>query len=100
MFEKLRQTVAEFIDDDCPTLAAALAYYTIFSLPPLLYIVIVVAGLVVGRDAVQAAIQQQVQSILGGSVSGQVATMASGGAGQASGSGFLGLAISVIGLIF
>jgi membrane protein len=40
MFPKLRQAVNDFIADDCPTLAAALAYYTVFSLPPLLFIIL------------------------------------------------------------
>jgi membrane protein len=99
MIEKFRQAIKEFIDDDCPTLAAALAYYTIFSLPPLLFIIIVVAGFVVGRETVQAAIQRQVQGMLGGAASGQVSTMASS-AGQTSGGGIFGLAISAVGVIF
>ena len=99
MFQKFRQAIKEFIDDDCPTLAAALAYYTIFSLPPLLFIIIVVAGFVVGRDAVHAAIQQQVQGMLGGAASGQVSTMASS-AGQTSEGGILGLVISGVGVLF
>jgi membrane protein len=99
MFATFRQAVREFIDDDCQTLAAALAYYTIFSLPPLLFIIIVVAGLVVGREAVQAAIQQQVQAMMGGAASGQVSTMASS-AGETSGGGIAGLVISIVGVIF
>ena len=99
MIGNFRQAIAEFIDDDCPTLAAALAYYTIFSLPPLVFIIIVVAGFVVGREAVQAAIQQQVQAMLGGAASGQVSTMATT-AGQTSAGGILGLTVSVAGVIF
>ena len=99
MFAKFRQAIKEFIEDDCQTLAAALAYYTIFSLPPLLFIIIVVAGFVVGREAVQAAIQQQVQAILGGAISGQVSTMATS-AGQTGGGGMLGFTVSIIGVIF
>ena len=99
MFSKLRQAVNEFIADDCPTLAAALAYYTVFSLPPLLFIIIVVAGFVVGRETVQSAIQQQVQSMMGGAASGQVGTMATS-AGQTSAGNVFGLAIAIAGLIF
>ena len=99
MFSKLRQAVNEFIADDCPTLAAALAYYTVFSLPPLLFIIIVVAGFVVGRETVQSAIQQQVHSMMGGAASGQVGTMASS-AGQTSAGSVFGLAIAIAGLIF
>lgn len=99
MFSKLRQAVNEFIADDCPTLAAALAYYTVFSLPPLLFIIIVVAGFVVGRETVQSAIQQQVQSMMGGAASGQVGTMATS-AGQTSAGNVFGLAMALAGLIF
>ena len=35
-FALVRDSVKEFLEDDCPTQAAALSYYTIFSLPPLL----------------------------------------------------------------
>ena len=31
-----RRSIREFLDDDCPTMAAALSYTTVFSLPPLL----------------------------------------------------------------
>jgi membrane protein len=99
MFAKIRETMNEFIEDDCPTLAAALAYYTIFSLPPFLFIIIVVAGLVVGREAVQAAIQQQVHRMLGGAASGQVTTMASSAA-PTGGGGIVGFIISILGVIF
>ena len=99
MLSKIRETVNEFIEDDSPTLAAALAYYTIFSLPPLLFIIIVVAGLVVGREAVQAAIQQQAHWMLGDAASGQVSTMAPSAA-PISGGGIVGLIISIIGVIF
>src|SRR5437764_12367827 len=42
-----------FSTDDCMTLGAALAYYTVFSLAPLLLTVISIAGLFFGREAVQ-----------------------------------------------
>jgi hypothetical protein len=46
-----KSTLTTFNDDDCMTLGAAIAYYTVFSLAPLLLISI--AGLVFGREAVQ-----------------------------------------------
>ena len=75
MVDSVKQAAREFVADDCQTLAAALAYYTVFSLPPLLFLVIVVAGFIVGRDTVQVAIQQQVQTMIGGGAGGQVGTM-------------------------
>ena len=40
------ETGKDFLADDCPTQAAALSYYTIFALPPLLAVVLLILGLV------------------------------------------------------
>lgn len=64
-WEILKETVREFGEDKASRLAAALAYYTIFSLAPLLVIVIGVAGLLVSTTQVQETIIQQVQSMAG-----------------------------------
>ena len=61
----LKQTFTEWQEDKAPTLAAALAYYTVFSLAPLLIIVIAIAGLVFGTDAAQGQIVTQLQSLIG-----------------------------------
>ena len=55
----------KWVDDRAPSMGAALAYYTAFSLAPLLVIVIAVAGLSVGHDAAQAAIVAQLGDLLG-----------------------------------
>ena len=46
-----RETMSSWIDDYAPSMGAALAYYTVFSIAPLLLIVIAVAGLVFGAEA-------------------------------------------------
>lgn len=51
--------------DDCLTLGAALAYYTVFSLAPVLVIVIAVAGAVFGQKAAQGEIVGQIRSLVG-----------------------------------
>ncbi|MEG4282318.1 YihY/virulence factor BrkB family protein [Microcoleus sp. A006_D1] len=61
----LKETFTEWQEDKAPTLAAALAYYTVFSLAPLLIIVIAIAGLVFGADAAQGQIVTQLQSLIG-----------------------------------
>ena len=40
MLELIKSSVREFMDDDCTTMAAALSYYTVFSLPPLLLLIL------------------------------------------------------------
>jgi membrane protein len=54
-----------WIDDHAQSMGAALSYYTIFSLAPLLLIAISVAGLVFGHDAAQGAVVQQLQGLIG-----------------------------------
>ncbi|MBD1814211.1 YihY/virulence factor BrkB family protein [Microcoleus vaginatus DQ-U2] len=61
----LKQTFSEWQEDKAPTLAAALAYYTVFSLAPLLIIVIAIVGVVFGPEAAQGQIVAQLQSLIG-----------------------------------
>ncbi|WP_395059775.1 YihY/virulence factor BrkB family protein [Polaromonas sp.] len=60
-----RQSVTAWIDDYAPSMGAAISYYTVFSIAPLLIIVIAVAGLVWGRDAVQGEIVAQLTGLIG-----------------------------------
>jgi membrane protein len=64
-WELTKETFSEWIDDKAPRLAAALAYYTLFSLAPLLIIAIGIAGLVFGEDAAQGRIMGEVQGMIG-----------------------------------
>lgn len=61
----LRQTAQSWLDDYAPSMGAALAYYTLFSLAPLLLIVISVAGLIFGEDAARGEITLQLRSLMG-----------------------------------
>jgi membrane protein len=68
-------TVDGFIDDRGPRMGAALAYYTLFSLAPLLLIVVSVAGLVWGGDAVRGELVAQLQALLGPSAATTIEQM-------------------------
>jgi len=61
----LRQVAKSWLEDYVPSMGAALAYYTMFSLSPLLLIVVSVAGLVFGREAARGEIAAQLQSLMG-----------------------------------
>ena len=65
MFNLLRETFREWREDGANRLAAALAYYTTFSLAPLLVLVIAIAGLAGGREAAQTQTMAQVEDLLG-----------------------------------
>jgi membrane protein len=64
-FSVLKQTVKEWSDDRVPRLGAALSYYTIFSIAPLIVIVIAIAGLWFGKQAAQDQIFHEISGLLG-----------------------------------
>ncbi|HEX5804452.1 MAG TPA: YihY/virulence factor BrkB family protein [Azospira sp.] len=61
----IEKSVNAWIDDFAPSMGAALAYYTLFSIAPLLIIVIAIAGLVFGEDAARGEIVAQIQGLIG-----------------------------------
>ena len=65
ILDLLKETIREWREDGANRLAAALAYYTTFSLAPLLVLIIAIAGLVGGREAAQSRTMAQVQDLLG-----------------------------------
>jgi len=64
-WELLKETYGEWRKDNAPQLGAALAFYTIFSLAPLLIIIIAVIGYVLGTQSVQSYIIQQMTGFVG-----------------------------------
>jgi len=60
-----KESVSQFSEDFAPSMGAALAYYTIFSIAPLLIIAIAVAGFVFGEDAARGQIFAQLRGLLG-----------------------------------
>lgn len=65
MLSLLKKAFRDFNDDECPMLAAALAYYTVFALPPLLILLIMVAGAVWDPADVQRALETQFAGLVG-----------------------------------
>lgn len=61
----LKQTFRDFLDDHCTRLAAALSYYTIFSLPPLLILLLLILGAVLDPADVQGMLEGQMGSLMG-----------------------------------
>ena len=65
LYALCRQAVAAWIDDYAPSMGAALAYYTLFSIAPLLLIVISIAGLVFGPEAARGDIFAELRQLMG-----------------------------------
>jgi len=71
----LKKTAMKWWDDNALRLSAALSYYTLFSLAPLLTIAVAVAGFVVDKNVLQAEVHGQFQSLIGQSGADAVANM-------------------------
>ncbi len=93
-----QETFNEWSNDKASRLAAALSYYTIFSLAPLLIIVIAVVGAVFGEDAARGEIYRQIRGLVG-DAGAQVIQTAIESASQPK-AGTIASLISIVVLIF
>ena len=75
MWQLLKNTIQHFSNDDCPRIAAALAYYTVFSLAPLLVIIMTICGLFLDTADVQGQISYEIRNVAGKNAAEQVQHM-------------------------
>lgn len=68
----LKQTGIDFIEYGVPRMSAALSYYTLFSLAPILLIVITVADIFYGRQAIEGSLFGQIQNFVGADAALQI----------------------------
>ncbi len=68
----VRQAFTEFLNDHALKFSASLSYYTLFSLGPVLLIIISLAGIFLGKDAVEGKIYGQIQGLVGSGVALQI----------------------------
>jgi len=68
----LKETFNGFIDDNAIKLSAALSYYTVFSLPPLLIIIMTLSGIFFGAEAVRGEIFGQINGLVGNDAALQI----------------------------
>lgn len=99
IFGLLKDTFSEWQEDKASRLAAALAYYTAFSIAPLFVIVIAIVALVFGQDAAQNKIQQQLAGLIG-SVAAEAIQRVIEQSYQKQAEGTIATMISVVVLVF
>jgi membrane protein len=89
-----KTSVTGFIEDEALTRGAAIAFYTVTSIAPVLLIVVAIAGLVFGRDAAMGAISEQFGGLMGSDSAKllQTAVVSAGKPAQ-------GILASVIGIV-
>jgi membrane protein len=94
----LKHTFDEWNEDKAPRLGAALAYYTIFSLAPLLVIAIAISGLVFGEEEARKQIAAEVSNTVGPTVGTAIEGLLQ--SAHDSGSGILATIMGVVTLLF
>jgi membrane protein len=96
-WKMLKDTVLAFIEDEALSRGAAIAFYTVTSVAPVLLIVIAIAGLAFGREAAQNAIVSQLSGLMGQQPAQVLETAVASASGKSS--GILATIIGVITLI-
>jgi membrane protein len=96
----LKETFAEWNEDKASQMAAALAYYTVFSLAPLLIIVIAIAGFFFGEEAARGEIVGQIKGLVGTDGATVIQTALENAHTPGSNSGIIASLISIAILIF
>jgi len=71
-WEVIKQSFTAFSDNSVPRMSAALSYYTLFSIAPILLIVIFVSSIFYGRDAIEGRLFNQIQSFVGTDAAAQI----------------------------
>jgi membrane protein len=99
MLSLFKQTASEWMEDDAPSLGAALAYYTVFSLAPLMTIAIAIAGFFLGKEAAQGQIFDELRGLLGAESGKAVEEMVQSANAQPT-AGVVATIISIIMLLF
>ncbi len=96
-FKVIKGAAEAFSHDNCVKLSAALSYYTVFSISPLLIIVISLSSLFFGREAIQGRVFWQLRNLLGDSAAAQIQEIIR--ASTNSGKGVIGTIIGIVILV-
>jgi membrane protein len=90
----LKDTVLAFIEDEALSRGAAIAFYTVTSIAPILLIVIAIAGLAFGREAAQGAITAQIGGLMGQQTAEVLQSAVASASGKSS-----GILATIIGIV-
>jgi membrane protein len=85
MWNFIKSLAASFVEDEALTRGAAIAFYTVTSLGPVLLIVISIAGLAFGQEAAQGAIFEQLTGLMGAQASEAMQSVLASASAKSSG---------------
>jgi membrane protein len=99
VFGTLKSAAKDFGDDSGTSMAAAISYYTVFSLPPLLALVLLIAGFFVDQETVRGMIQGEFAGMIGQDASSAIGTMLQNSKQPGSGGPLAGM-LGTLALLF
>ena len=85
MFRLLKNTVFAFVEDEALSRGAAIAFYTVTSIAPILLIVTAIAGLAFGREAAEGALTAQIGNLMGQQTADVLQSAVANASGKSSG---------------
>src|SRR5690348_1662977 len=84
IWNMLVDAVLSFVDDEALSRGAAISFYAITSLAPVLLIVIAIAGIVFGQDAAQNAVRDQFSALMGNETANLLQSVIANASGKSS----------------
>ena len=99
MWSMIKESVAAWMDDFAPSMGAGIAYYTAFSIAPLLIIVIAIAGFFFGSEAASGYLYAQLRGLLGDQGAAAIQQMVESASNSNEGTiaGIVGVVLLVVG---
>lgn len=99
LWEVLKKSFKGFSNDRITKMSSSLSYYTIFSMAPLLIIIISLSGLFLGQDAAQGKIYDQLSDFIGSNAASQLQTMIQNASlsGKSKFAAIIGIATLIVG---
>src|SRR5262245_32167364 len=94
LFSLIKETFTEWNKDKAPRLAAALAYYTAFSIAPLLIVAIAIASAIFSEEAVRGQLDNQIQGLVGAQAADAIQEMIANSSRDSS--GFIASLVGVV----
>ncbi|MBV8754515.1 MAG: YihY/virulence factor BrkB family protein [Hyphomicrobiales bacterium] len=94
MWRLAKDTVFAFVEDDALSRGAAISFYTVTSIAPILLIVVAIAGLAFGRDAAQGALTAQIGDLMGRQTADVLQAAVASASGKSS-----GILATIIGIV-
>ena len=99
IFRLLKRTLMKWMNDEGAMMGAALAYYCLFSIAPMLMIALAIAGMIFGAEAAQGELHHHLESYFGDGAAQSIEAMLTA-ANKSRGSGTVAVTIGVVVLLF